>query len=159
MLQSLSSQKTEERAEAKLVDLKADELKKASSQKQEQTPTSQVPDLHFHSQQLQHRQQGADPDSRHPAPRSESPLPKFSQSVQLTSTDLNRTVGSQMVSSGVLPNPIAMNNHQDDQVPDSACTSGPIRWKEHRSSLIGTPLPSDSVSTPRGQERRTWFCL
>ncbi|MEQ2238977.1 hypothetical protein ILYODFUR_038997 [Ilyodon furcidens] len=31
-----------ERAEAKLVDLKADELTKASSQKQEQTPTSQT---------------------------------------------------------------------------------------------------------------------
>ncbi|MED6240905.1 hypothetical protein ATANTOWER_031055 [Ataeniobius toweri] len=63
----------------------------------------------------------------------------------------------QPVSSGVLPNPIAVNNHQDDQVPDSACTSGSIRWKEHRSGLIGTPLPSDCVSTPRDQERRTWF--
>ncbi|MEQ2297701.1 hypothetical protein AMECASPLE_037338 [Ameca splendens] len=89
--------------------------------------------------------------------RSESPLPKFSQSVQLTSTDLNRNVGSQMVSSGFLPNSIAVNNHQDDQVPDSSCTSGPIRWEEHPSSLIGTPLLSDSVSTPRGQERRTWL--
>ncbi|MEQ2297886.1 hypothetical protein AMECASPLE_039317 [Ameca splendens] len=46
-----------EKAEAKLMDLKADELKKASSQKQEQTPTFQVPDLNFHSQQPQ---QGAD---------------------------------------------------------------------------------------------------
>ncbi|MED6287117.1 hypothetical protein CHARACLAT_013185 [Characodon lateralis] len=72
-------------------------------------------------------------------------------------SDLNRSVGSQMVSSGVLPNSIAVNNHQDDQVPDSACTSGPIRWEEHRSGLIGTLLPSDSVSTPRGQERRTWL--
>ncbi|MED6237664.1 hypothetical protein ATANTOWER_030865 [Ataeniobius toweri] len=143
-----------EKAEAKLVDLKADELNKASSQRGEQAPTFQVPDLHFHSQQPQ---QGADSDSRHPAPRSESPLPKFSQSVQLTSTDLNKSVGSQMVSSGVLPNPIAVNNHQDDQVPESACTNGPIRWEEHPSSLIGTPLLSDSVSTPRDQERRTWF--
>ncbi|MEQ2221098.1 hypothetical protein ILYODFUR_012161 [Ilyodon furcidens] len=142
------------KAEAKLVDLKGDELKKASSQRGEQTPTFQVPDLHFHSQQTQ---QGADSDSRHSAPRSESPLPKFSPSVQLTSTDLNKSVGSQMVSSGVLPNPIVVNNHQDDRVPDSACTSGPIRWKEHPSGLIGTPLPSVSVSTPRGQERRTWF--
>ncbi|MEQ2223595.1 hypothetical protein ILYODFUR_038204, partial [Ilyodon furcidens] len=72
-------------------------------------------------------------------------------------SDLNRSVGSQMVSSGVLPNPIAVNNHQDDQVPDSACTSGPIRWKEQPSDLICIPLPSDSVSTPRDQERRTWF--
>ncbi|MED6269448.1 hypothetical protein CHARACLAT_033255 [Characodon lateralis] len=46
----------------------------------------------------------------------QSSLSKFSQSVQLTSTDLNRNVGSQMVSSGFLPNPIAVNNHQDDQV-------------------------------------------
>ncbi|MEQ2274406.1 hypothetical protein XENORESO_021384, partial [Xenotaenia resolanae] len=128
-------------------------LKKASSQKQEQTPTVQVLNLHFHSQQLQQPQQGADSDSRHPAPRSESPLPKSSQSVQLTSTELNKSVGSQMVSSGFLSNPIAVNNHQDDQVPDSACTSGPIRWEEHPSSLIGSPLLSDSVSTPRGQER------
>ncbi|KAK5622696.1 hypothetical protein CRENBAI_025980 [Crenichthys baileyi] len=52
---------------------------------------------------------------------------------------------------------LQMNNHQDDQVPDSACTSGPIQWEEHPSGLIGTPLPSDSVSTPRGQERRTWL--
>ncbi|MED6276039.1 hypothetical protein CHARACLAT_032903 [Characodon lateralis] len=126
-----------EKAEAKLVDLKADELKKASSQRGEQAPTFQVPDLHFHSQQPQ---QGTDSDSRHRAPRSESSLPKFSQSVELTSTDLNRSVGSQMVSSGFLPNPISVNNHQDDQVPDSACTSGPVRWKEHRSGLIGTPL-------------------
>ncbi|MED6265779.1 hypothetical protein CHARACLAT_028913 [Characodon lateralis] len=62
-----------------------------------------------------------------------------------------------MVSSGVLPNFIAVNNHQDDQVLDSACTSGPIGWEEHPSCLIGTHLPSDSVSTPRGQERCTWF--
>ncbi|MED6276088.1 hypothetical protein CHARACLAT_033517 [Characodon lateralis] len=79
-----------EKAEAKLVDLKADELKKASSQRGEQTPTFQVPDLHCHSQQLQQPQQGANSDSRHTAP-TESPLP-FSQSVQLTSTDLNRNV-------------------------------------------------------------------
>ncbi|MED6270641.1 hypothetical protein CHARACLAT_012486 [Characodon lateralis] len=78
-------------------------------------------------------------------------------SVQLTSTDLNTSVGSQMVSSGVLPNSIAVNNQQDDQGLDSACTSGPIRWEEHRSGLIGTPLPSDSVSTPRDQERCSWF--
>ncbi|MED6253513.1 hypothetical protein ATANTOWER_032341 [Ataeniobius toweri] len=62
-----------------------------------------------------------------------------------------------MVSSGVLPNSIAVNNHQDDRVPDSACTSGPIRWEKHPSSLTGTPLLSDPVSTPRGQERRTWL--
>ncbi|MEQ2301616.1 hypothetical protein AMECASPLE_037993 [Ameca splendens] len=141
-----------ERAQAKLVDLKADELKKALSQKGGQTPTSQVPDLHFHSQHPQHR---AHSDSRHTA-HSESPLSKLSPSVQLTSTDLNRNVGSQMVSSGVLPNPIAVNNHQDDQVPDSACTSRPIGWKAHP---ICTPLPSDSVSTPRGQERRIWFSV
>ncbi|MEQ2246372.1 hypothetical protein ILYODFUR_037823 [Ilyodon furcidens] len=127
--------KAEERtkkAEAKLVDLKADELKKASSQRGEKAPTFQVPDLHFQSQQPQ---QGANSDNRHSAPRSESPLPKFNQSVQLTSADLNKIVGSQMISSGVLPNPIAVNNHQDDQVPDSACTSGPIRWEEHPSFL------------------------
>ncbi|MEQ2242865.1 hypothetical protein ILYODFUR_001272, partial [Ilyodon furcidens] len=139
-LELSKAEESMEKAEAKLVDLKADELKKASSQKQEQTPTFQVPDLHFHSQQLQQPQQGADSDSRHPAPRSESPLPKFSQSVQLTSTDLNRSVGSQMVSSGVLPNPIAVNNHQDDQVPDSACTSGPIRWEEHPSDRHPSPF-------------------
>ncbi|MEQ2214068.1 hypothetical protein XENOCAPTIV_028324 [Xenoophorus captivus] len=69
-----------EKTEAKLVDLKADELKKASSQRGEQTPTFQLPDLPFHSQQLQQPQQGADSDSRHTAP-TESPLPKFSQSV------------------------------------------------------------------------------
>ncbi|MEQ2286147.1 hypothetical protein AMECASPLE_039241 [Ameca splendens] len=146
-----------EKAEAKLVDLKADELKKASSQRGQQTPTVQVLNFHLHSQQLQQPQQGADSDSRHPAPRSGSSFPKFSQSVQLTSTDLNKSVGSQMVSSGVLPNSIAVNNHQDDQVPDTACTSGPIWWEEHPSSLIGTPLLSDSVSTPSGQERCTWL--
>ncbi|MEQ2293956.1 hypothetical protein AMECASPLE_038882 [Ameca splendens] len=112
----LELSKAEERmdkAEAKLVDLKADKLKKASSQKQEQT--LQVPDLRFHSQPLQ---QGANSDSRHTAPMLESSLSKLSPSVQLTSTDFNRNVGSQMVSSGILPNPIAVKNHQDDQVPD-----------------------------------------
>ncbi|MEQ2237553.1 hypothetical protein ILYODFUR_024214 [Ilyodon furcidens] len=156
-LELSKSEERMEKAEAKLVDLKADELKKASSQRGEQTPTVQVPDFHFHSQQLQQPQQEADSDNRHSAPRSESPFPTCSQSVQLTSTDLNRSVGSQMVSSGFLSNPIAVNNHQDDRVPDSACTSGPIWWEEHLSSLIGTPLLSDSVSTPRGQERRTWL--
>ncbi|KAK5600827.1 hypothetical protein CRENBAI_009128 [Crenichthys baileyi] len=53
------------KAEAKLVNLKADELKKASSQRGQQTPTLQVPNLHFHSQQPQ---QEADSDSSHPAP-------------------------------------------------------------------------------------------
>ncbi|MEQ2313247.1 hypothetical protein AMECASPLE_039771 [Ameca splendens] len=136
-LELSKAEESMEKAEAKSVDLKADELKKVSSQKQEQTPTFQVPDLHFHSQQPQ---QGADSDSRHSAPWSESPLPKFSQSVQLTSTDLNRSVGSQMISSGVLSNPIAVNNHQDDQVPDSACTNGPIRWEEHPSDRHRSPF-------------------
>ncbi|MEQ2289946.1 hypothetical protein AMECASPLE_038446 [Ameca splendens] len=135
-----------EKAEAEYDDLKVQALKKASSQKVGQTPTSQVPHLHFHSLQPQ---QEADSDNRYPVP-TESPLPKLSPSVQLTSTDLNRSVGSHMISNGVLPNPIAVNNHQADRVPDSACAGGPIGWKEQPSNLIWTPLPSDSVSTPRG---------
>ncbi|MED6265017.1 hypothetical protein CHARACLAT_021148 [Characodon lateralis] len=45
-------------------------------------------------------------------------------------SDPNRSVGIQMVASGVLPNPIAVNNHQDDQVPYSAWETSPIGWKE-----------------------------
>ncbi|MED6275466.1 hypothetical protein CHARACLAT_026819 [Characodon lateralis] len=45
-----------EKAEAGYDDLKAQALKKASSQKGAQTPTSQVPDLHFPSQQPSRRQ-------------------------------------------------------------------------------------------------------
>ncbi|MED6234103.1 hypothetical protein ATANTOWER_022326 [Ataeniobius toweri] len=100
-----------EKAETKLKDLKADELKKAF-------------------------------------------IPKAGANPHLS--DPNGSVGSQMVSSGVLPNPIAVNNHQDDRVPDSAWASGPIGWKEQSSNLICTLLPADSVSTPKGQERCTW---
>ncbi|MEQ2285165.1 hypothetical protein AMECASPLE_029030 [Ameca splendens] len=52
---------------------------------------------------------------------------------------------------------VPVNNHQDDRMPDSACASGPVGWKEQPSKLICTPLPSASVSTPRGQERCIWF--
>ncbi|MEQ2292789.1 hypothetical protein AMECASPLE_026457 [Ameca splendens] len=62
-----------------------------------------------------------------------------------------------MASSGVLPNPTAVSNHQDDRMPYLSCASSPIGWKEQPFNLICTPLPSDSVSTPRGQERPTWF--
>ncbi|MED6251933.1 hypothetical protein ATANTOWER_004741 [Ataeniobius toweri] len=67
----LELSRTEERtekAEAEYDNLKAQALRKASSQKWGQTPISQVPDLHFHSQQLQQPQQEADSDNRHPVP-------------------------------------------------------------------------------------------